>query len=78
MSFGTTVGLGLGRTAAYAVHAAKVSVHATGQFGKDVATGTTAGYVVKSSELAARREAAWALRPAKQAIKVTAKKAVTA
>ena len=58
MSAGCTVGKFIGNTAAYAVHGVAVSVNATGRFGAEVVASTGAQYTAKSSELAARRDAA--------------------
>lgn len=58
MSAGKSVGKFIGNTAAYAAHGAVVAFNATGQFGKDVASGASDQYTAKSTELAARRSAA--------------------
>jgi hypothetical protein len=66
MSAGSMVGKFIGNTAAYAVHGATVAVTATGKFGADVVESTGTQYTVKSSELAARREAALVAAPVVQ------------
>jgi len=61
-TFGLTIGRALGRTAATAVHAGAVAATYTGNFGKDVATGSVEAYAEHSLRLAAQREAAKAAR----------------
>ena len=61
-TFGLTIGRALGRTAATAVHGAAVAATYTGNFGKDVATGSALAYTEHSLRLAAQREAAKASR----------------
>lgn len=58
MTIGTTIGSSIGKTVAYAGHAAIRSAQYTGQFGTDLVEGTKDGYTSKAAELAARREAA--------------------
>lgn len=70
-SLGVSIGRGIGYSAAAVAHAAAVSVKATGQFGADVVTGTTEGYVEHSERFAALRAQAAKARPASIAIKTT-------
>lgn len=78
-SFGIKLGRGIGYTAAAVAHGAAVTVRATGQFGADVVTGTTDGYVEHSERFAALRLAALQGAPMttpivpKRAIKVAVK-----
>lgn len=68
MSIGNTIGRGIGYSAAALVHGAAVAATATGQFGKDVATGSTQAYAEHSVRLANLRKVAAAQRPAAIAI----------
>lgn len=58
MTFGTSLGRGIGRTGATLVHAGAVALSATGKFGTDVAAGTTQAYDEHSVRLAQLRMAA--------------------
>jgi hypothetical protein len=71
MSAGSIVGKFIGNTAAYAVHGATVAVTATGKFGVDVVENTGTQYTVKSSELAAKRDAAVKAVPPQRKLKAT-------
>lgn len=53
-----SVGSFIGKTGAYAGHAACVTVSATGRAGADLLAGVQDGYVTKSAELSERRAAA--------------------
>lgn len=57
-TIGSSVGKFLGNAAAYTVHGAVSAAQYTGQFGKDVASGATEQYAVKSAELETKRLAA--------------------
>lgn len=59
-SFGIKVGRALGNGAAYAVHGAALAAQSAGQFGRDVAAGSTVAYAEKSAELAEQRKLALA------------------
>jgi hypothetical protein len=78
-SLGIKLGRGIGYTAAAVAHGAAVTVRATGQFGADVVTGTTDGYVEHSERFASLRAAALQGAPMttpivpKRAIKVAVK-----
>lgn len=78
-SLGIKVGRGIGYAAAATAHGAAVAVRATGQFGADIVTGTTDGYVEHSERFAALRQQALSGAPMttpvvpKRSIKVTAK-----
>ena len=67
-TFGLTIGRALGRVAATTVHAGAVAVTYTGNFGKDMATGTNLAYTEHSARLATLRMANAAARPASIAI----------
>lgn len=67
-TFGLTIGRALGRAAATTVHAGAVAASYTGNFGKDIATGTSLAYTEHSARLATLRLAAAAARPASIAI----------
>lgn len=67
-TFGLTIGRALGRVAATTVHAGAVAATYTGNFGKDVATGTSLSYAEHSARLATLRLAAASARPASIAI----------
>lgn len=67
-TFGLTIGRALGRVAATTVHAGAVAATYTGNFGKDVATGTSLAYTEHSERLATLRLAAASARPASIAI----------
>lgn len=56
-TFGNTIGRGLGRAAATAVHAGAVAATYTGNFGRDLAAGSADAYAEHSVRLAAQREA---------------------
>lgn len=64
MSIAITIGRGIGYAAAATAHGAIVAANASGQFGKDVITGTQAGYADHSARLAELR----ANRPAPTAM----------
>lgn len=68
MSFGNTLGRGVGRSAATLVHAASVAASATGQFGTDLSAGTVQAYDEHSARLATIRKGA-APRSIKMAVK---------
>lgn len=61
MSIAITIGRGIGYAAAATAHGAIVAANSTGQFGKDLATGTTTGYADHKERLAALRAARPAL-----------------
>jgi hypothetical protein len=77
MTIASTIGRTIGATAAYTVHAAAVSVKATGRFGADVVLGTSEGYADHSERLAAQR-AAYGVKSTKIAIAVKPRKAIAA
>ena len=71
MSIANTIGRSIGYAAAASVHGACVVASSTGQFGKDMATGTKEGYVDHSARLAALRATRTALPAASIAMAVT-------
>ena len=77
-SFAISLGRGIGYSAAAVAHGAAVSVKATGQFGADVVTGTTEGYVEHSERFAAIRAQVTAQRTKSIAISVKRKATATA
>lgn len=76
-TFGLTIGRAIGRSTATIAHGACVAASYTGQFGKDVASGTVTAHVEHSARFAAIRAGAVAQRPISVAIvpkrKATAK-----
>lgn len=71
MTIAITIGRAIGSSAAHVAHGACVAASYSGQFGKDLASGTSAGYTDNALRLAAAREAARKARPASIAIKMT-------
>ena len=62
VSFGTTLGRGIGKLGALAVEGAVRSGQNLGQFGEDVLAGTESGYVEQAALLKANRDAKLAAR----------------
>ena len=58
MSFASTLGSVIGKSAAYAGHGAIRAGQLTGQFGTDLYNGAVDGYTTKAAELSAARAAA--------------------
>ena len=75
MTFATKFGRAIGYSAAATAHGACVAATYTGQFGKDVVAGTSAGYVDHSVRLAELRAKA---RPTSIAIQVVVPAALKA
>lgn len=69
-SFAISLGRGIGYSAAAVAHGAVVATRATGQFGADVVTGTTEGYIEHSERFAAVRAQVAAQRTQSIAINV--------
>lgn len=77
-SIAHSIGSGIGKSAAFAGHAAVVAVQSTGRFGQDVLAGTHEGYVTKRDELAAKRASYIANLPAQHKVRVAVKAKATA
>jgi len=78
MTFANSIGRAIGSTAAYTVHAAAVSVKATGKFGTGVVNGTADGYADHSTRLAAQRKLAYGAAGKPKSIAIAVKRKAVA